>query len=343
MDLSADLSSERWESIEPSEREALARRLATQLPSGFCFEAIRRFGVGERQRDVAVYRQNQATFALIPGATALLGHDAGRPWEPTPDELESWQGTAAEYGIDMTIRDYIAAMTTRIRRVELAPFLIETAAGEFGWEPMDVDDPAVRDILREFGTEGQVETFRGGDHIRVRRDQGAIIAERALPCTYADLAACVAAAGFRFPASDEWEYACGGGAPTLFRWGDHVPCDRYPTDVSPAEADWRRQWALSGGKLEPPAEEFTSDWNCHRQPNAFGLSIASNPYQWELLSETGFTRGGDGGSAICGGAGFFVSWLPLATAWFDENCCGHEPAEPISPGFTFGRRVLELR
>jgi hypothetical protein len=153
----------------------------------------------------------------------------------------------------------------------------------------------------------------------------------------------LADATFRFPTSDEWEYACGAGASTLFRWGDHVPCDRYPTDVSPAEAAWRRLWVFSGGKLERPAEGFASDWEFHRQPNAFGLQMASDPYKYELLAEPGIFRGGDGGATICGGAGFFAGWLTLATAYFEEYACGYDPAEPLMPGFTIGRRVLELR
>ena len=55
---------------------------------------------------------------------------------------------------------------------------------------------------------------------------------------------------------DEWEYICGAGAETLFRWGDHVPCDCYPTDVSPAEAAWRREWVLSAGTLAYPEGGF---------------------------------------------------------------------------------------
>lgn len=132
-------------------------------------------------------------------------------------------------------------------------------------------------------------------------------------------------------------------APTLFRWGDHVPCDRYPTDVCPAEAAWRRRWVLSAGKLERPPEGFASDWDYHRQPNGFGLLIASDPYKNELVAEFGITRGGDGGCTICGGAGFFIGWLTLATAYFEEHSCKHDPTESVSHGYTVGRRVLELR
>jgi hypothetical protein len=128
-----DWSAERWEGVTSAERAALAKRLGTQLPSGFTFQAIRRFRLGEGQHHVALYQQGDATFALIPGAVASLGYNPDRPWEPNPDELESWQGTSEEYGIAKTIREYIAEVTLRDRSVELLPFLIETSAGELGW------------------------------------------------------------------------------------------------------------------------------------------------------------------------------------------------------------------
>lgn len=340
-----DMSLDRWECATSAEREAIARQLAKQLPSGFAFRSIRTHRLGGRQHHVALFQEGNASFALIPGGAVSLGYDAHRPWEPNPDELESWQGTAEDYGIDKTLQEYVAEATLPGRRTELAPFLIETVAGELGWETIGVDEPEVQEILRKHGSPKQVvEVSRGNNSTRVRREaDGSVIAERSLPQTHAELAGKLRASGFRFPTSDEWEYACGGGSRTLFRWGDHVPCDRYPTDISPEEAAWRRQWVLSGGALEYPLEGFASDWDHHRRPNAFGLFIASDPYKSELVAEVGTTRGGDGGCTICGGAGFFVGWLPLATSYFEEHSCKYEPTGPVMPGYTVGRRVLDLR
>ena len=180
-----DLSLERWEGFTPSEREAVARELARQLPSGFTFHSLRLHQLGEQQHQVAFYQYGSARFALVPGGTVTLGYDAERLWEPNPDELQ-------------------------------------------------------------------------------RLGKGR---PRNMGC----------------------------GSTTLFRWGDHVPCDRYPTDISPVEAAWRRKWVLSLGRLEYPPEGFIADWDYHRQPNAFGLFIASDPYKYELMAEIGTTRGGDGG------------------------------------------------
>jgi hypothetical protein len=94
----------------------------------------------------------------------------------------------------------------------------------------------------------------------------------------------LAAEKLRLLTFEEWEYACGAGSTTLFCWGD---C--YTTDDR-------------------------SDWKLYLQPNLFGLHIAQDPYEGEIISEKQYFRGGDGGCTICGGYGFFVGWLTLATA-----------------------------
>ncbi len=103
----------------------------------------------------------------------------------------------------------------------------------------------------------------------------------------ADTPAALAAHGLRMPGADEWEHACGAGASTLFRWGDHCPLDRIPY-----------------GDTTGPQ---------HR-PNAFGLRIAYDVHSAELSDDTTAVHGGDGGEAVCGGYGSLLAWLPLATA-----------------------------
>lgn len=119
------------------------------------------------------------------------------------------------------------------------------------------------------------------------------------PPTYRDTVARVAAEGFRLPTSNEWEYACAAGARTLWRWGDRCP----PIDI-------------------PAPDDTAPAWDVHLQPNTFGLLIACWPCDWEVCATPGRMRGGDGGTALSGGAGHFIEWLTLASAFaapWDED------------------------
>lgn len=325
-----DLPLERWEGATDSERRAIAVRLARELPTGFEFDGVRRYHMGEQQHYVALFLQGTSTFALIPGGPVTLGYDTARPWEPTSDELDSWQGgDDASFAPEQTIQEYIAEVTLRPRRVEFTPFLIETVPEEFGRELIGLDDPIVQAIL----TRGLMPYpgVSGMGKTRVRRTkEGSILADRFTDgkWTHADLAQQLAAEGYRFPTSDEWEYACGAGTQTLFRWGDHVPCD-WP-------------WLDSECRYGDSPGGFPYGWDITGEPNAFGIVIAYNSYKNELVAEIGMTRGGDGGCAACGGEAQLIKWLRYATAYFEEEFCTYDPAEPITVGYTIGRRVLAL-
>ncbi|MGW5349551.1 hypothetical protein ACWERV_03405 [Streptomyces sp. NPDC004031] len=115
----------------------------------------------------------------------------------------------------------------------------------------------------------------------------AAVRDEALDEPPAGTAAVLAGQGLRMPSPDEWEYACGAGRGTLFRWGDTCPLDTIPLD----------------GRDGP-----------HAGPNAFGLRIAHDTYRAELSTDPGAVHGGDGGESVCGGYGNLLGWLPLATA-----------------------------
>ena len=335
-----------WSKLSEAEQEAQARQLAQrELPEGFAFQRIHRHRQGEQERQVAEFSFGDATFALVPGCAATLGYDVDRPWEPTPEELRSWSGTAAAYDLDLNIKAWIAKVTMRPREVELRPFLVETESSEPGWIDLDPSDPAVLGRMPDgLSNRGVANVYAADGVWRFwKNEAGEPRAQRQIGTSHEAITTMLAnEGGFRLPTPDEWEYICGAGAETLFRWGDHVPCDCYPTDVSPAEAAWRREWVLSAGTLAYPEGGFESGWGLHRLPSAAGVFIASDPYKMELTQDPSITRGGDGGSVICGGAGFFMGWLTLATAYFEDHACRRDPGDPISVGYTVARRVLPL-
>ncbi|MBK7396220.1 MAG: SUMF1/EgtB/PvdO family nonheme iron enzyme [Myxococcales bacterium] len=127
----------------------------------------------------------------------------------------------------------------------------------------------------------------------------------------------LSAEGFRLPTEDEWEYACGAGRDTFFKWGDHLPCEAWPPGNDP-----------------PPGEAEFAD---AARPNAFGLVIAHDPYAWEYCDQPGVLRGGDGGEAWCGGEGSLAIWRTLGTSYR----CVQRPREIVNP-FTKQRQVLGI-
>ena len=338
---------EEWNQLSITKQESLMLLLAKELPDSFVFQGIYPYELGTQKNSIALFSfENSSIFAFIPGGQVNLGYDLNRHWKPSPEELECWKYTMDEYEIEDTPLEYIAKVTLRSRTATIKPLLVETTAKEIGWQPIGFDDPDIKELLKQLSQE-QEEAHTITSHrdrtIRLSRDrQDKLTAEVALDLTHESLLKNLEKTGFRFPSFDEWEYLCGSGAETLFRWGDRAPCDRYPTDISPAEARWRLEWVLSGGKLEYPASGFESDWTYHTRPNAFGLVIAENPYKNEIVSDPNLTRGGDGGVAICGGAGFFLAWLTLATAYFEKDTCEIDPDSGIDVGYTIGRRVLQL-
>jgi len=268
-----------WETLSDADRAEVAIAVSKSLPLQFQFVGIRRSALAGQESSLAIFKHDESEFVLEPGHTADLGYSWVQPFTLTPDEYASWQETADEYEIELTFDEYLEEILTEPRTVTIPAFLLEIHATDLGKRPLP----------------------------------GRFGANELAPTRHSDAINQLDAQGFRLPTSDEWEYACGGGSRTLFRWGDHCPSDRCPTDGN--------------------------DWQLHCQPNAFGLHIAQHPYNWEFVAEIGIMRGGDGGATICGGMGHMISWLTLATAHalLFEDAARDEPVHGVHV-----RRVLTV-
>jgi hypothetical protein len=326
------LTVDRWSAASERERMQLAEALLRQLPQGFSLLGVRDHVLGAAHGRVATYIQYGREFSLVPGGTFTVG------WIPDPDDDNEDLEDDTLADLERTVRGS--------RTIVVPPLLVETEAIELGWEPADPSDRQVKEAIAALAKQSSraLTMHAGGATIDVRRrEDGTIAARRATRgVTHARHTATLANTGFRLPTSDEWEYLCGAGATTLFRWGEAAPRTHYPTNASPDEAQWRRDWVMSSGTLEPPHGGFAQVFDLHRRPNVLGLLIATDPYRTELVAEADQLRGGDGGCRICGGHEFFAGWLPLATAFFDEELCRRDPADEIQVGYTFARRVLPV-
>jgi len=342
------LDENRWSNLDQLNQRREAERILSDLPAGAALLSVEPHSYAGRQRTVATYDIAGQHFVLVPATEAKLGHDASRSYEPTAEEAKLWQRIVGEAGLNPSLPEYLESIMTRPRTVEIPSLLVELTPQEPGWFELEADDPFTRDLIEDYLPADedirQKRVVTGSGTFRLRRtDDGTVIVKVFEPRTHADLAAELAAQQFRFPDPDEWEYLCGAGAQTIFRWGDHAPLDCLPTDISADEAAWKQRWVISGGKLPYPPDGFPSTWDLHRKPNAFRLFIATDPYQRELTTDAKTTRGGDGGTAICGGAEGLHGWLALATAYFDEQSCLRDPQATILAGYTVARRVLPLR
>ncbi len=128
---------------------------------------------------------------------------------------------------------------------------------------------------------------------------------------------------FTLASEDEWEYLCSGGTRTLFRWGDTLK------DV----LDEIYDVGCDCGDEEETEEETSSMLG----PNMLGLRIAYDSYKNEIIDNTQYTKGGDGGCSLCGGDGpIYV--LPCYTAFYRQK----DHVEPLSDNYYCYRRIIRL-
>jgi hypothetical protein len=286
----AELTARQWHGLTDERADRLAREVADRHQLRLMTVGWRQYG--GRTHRVALFEGAGRGFALVPGGQAALGYEGDR-FRPTPAQAADYAETAEEYGLP-GLAEFLDAVTSSPRTVELPAMLVAVEAMEPCPTDLDPDDPRVRAVVAKADGRrvGGIKTFgpSGGLEVRFGAD-GQVDRARAIgQVSYQDAVDRVHGLGMRLSTPDEWEYACGAGAQTLFRWGDETPEDGYPYDQR------------SGP---------------HRVTNLWGLAIGQDPYRHEWTSTPTIVCGGDGGGATCGGMGFFVGWVTIATAYRD--------------------------
>ncbi|BCJ41036.1 hypothetical protein GCM10010168_46650 [Actinoplanes ianthinogenes] len=301
-------SPEQWSRLDLGAAEAVARSIAAR--SGATLIEVRAHEYAGRPGPVAFFLVAGERFAFVPGGEVTVGFDGDR-FEPTPRQAASFAESADEYGIEQDIRQFTDAVTAARRTVVVPPLLVAVEAAEAGVVAVPPDHPEiVRRVERARRrprpaaepAPGEIE-WSGAARAILRPDWTVEAAWLLGSPSYDGEVDRLAGLGQRLLTPDEWEHACGGGVATLFRWGDDNP------DGDP--------WSAETGP--------------HREPNRFGLHIGQDPYREERTASRDVVCGGDGGSAVCGGAGSFLSWLTIATAYRDSGYDGDYGTMRIRP------------
>jgi hypothetical protein len=292
-----------WQNLSEKQKYCYSEELAAYLPQSVSFKGLRFYLDGGPELSIAIFEYGGALFSLMPGGEVQIGYEADN-FRPTDEQIESFQDNAEEYGFDLDIYSYVQSVTTPPRKVTIAAMLVEIQPTKIGLEAISSEELKIQNLLEDFPDSPSINC---GDRYGFDCGKdGSVAAWQIISKTQEDIVTELAAEGLRLLTFDEWEYGCGAGSTTLFRWGDFSPSNFYPTNN-------------------------LADWKLHLQPNLFGLHIAQNPYECEIISDKYTVRGGDGGCSICGGMGSFFGWLPLATAywepdvleWLDEGISGN--------------------
>ena len=96
--------------------------------------------------------------------------------------------------------------------------LVEIQPTKIGFEAISLEELKIQNLLQDFPDSTSVNC---GDKYGLDRGKdGAVAAQQIISKTQEDIATEWATEGLGLLTFDEWEYACGAGSTTLFRWGD---------------------------------------------------------------------------------------------------------------------------
>ncbi|MFD2330848.1 hypothetical protein ACFSR7_16470 [Cohnella sp. GCM10020058] len=320
-----ELYRETYAKLPEQERQRLLASLAERHP-GLELKRFDRFERFDRGTDTAIYSLEGSEFVFVPGDTVTLG------WHSFADGFDD----TTKQDVDETLGEFdiadgeawIGSLMSPVRTVTVPPMLVERKLREIGWTKAQPDDRAIverwKAVIDNF-ERTSTNRLTIDKRLRLDRSEGFTVLATYAPVSYEQLLQGLRSEGFSLPTEDEWEYLCGGGSRTLWRFGDSFDYGMH-----------LRHFQAPERKGEPYDLEL---------PNEFGLCIAYDPYKYEVVDGAAFLKGGDGGSLICGGTGMAIGYLPTAT-YYRQSYMG-EAAEAdykadIGGDYTLYRRIVRL-
>ncbi len=322
-----------WNTLDQQQRRSLLEQLKPQLPEGFELDRMETFSRYGATTETGVFTYKGSEFVFVPGDTVTLGWDQW-PIQMDPSTTEDLEAGLGE--IELKLEDagsMILEQMSPVRQVQISPLLVERSTHSVGWEPYSVEDldPEEDDDILEHIEKFQTATYSSLEVYQtclLEREDDQIKLYLFNPTD--DVQEWIEdklSAPFSLPTEDEWEYLYGGGCRTFFPWGDSFD---YTMKLRHIHEDM-------------DDSEYRNRPYDLELPNAFGLYFAGDPYCYELtMNPDGqeMDKGGDGGSAICGGIGLTLGYLPVATYY--RNPYQNELDWPERMGYMRYRCIIRL-
>ena len=304
-----------WDQLSFQACEHLARSIEEYLPPSFRFAHVSTYEAGTQRRHIAHFtwqpsaEQAPILFSLVPGATATLGFDQEHPFAVDEELVLDWQDYCLEMqracarASETSAEDRHFALQCEILGKAFAPRSEQiekdplTPHYEAFYEYLTymlhpLRTATLQPLLVEVGIKEAkkvlpqpVLTYFRYYHESIKREVTHINRQGHCSIPQRHVAAFLRQHGFRLLTADEWEYVCAAGSRTLFYW----------------------EKVADGPAMNKDA------WRALR--NAFGLCMVKDTYQWEYVLDPSFMTGGDGGWAVCGGAGLFAQTITRASSY----------------------------
>lgn len=316
---------EQYMQLDEQSRRALLTSLPNRYPA-FQFKHFASFARYGVHTESAVYERDDREYVFVPGDRVVLGWDGFVEGQDAATKQEIVE-ILAEYDVEDSDA-YLRETMSPLRQAVIHPMLVERRLRGIGWRQVSLEDErlqAWQNKISSFANSPNNMSLTIQKTLRLNKSCDEITAELYESLSLDQLYTELQAEELRLPNEDEWEYLCGGGNRTLWRWGDS-----FNFDMRIRHFD---------------AEETSEKVYELEKMNGFGLQMAYDPYRYEIVDAPCLFKGADGGSNICGGLGLVLGYLPVATFFRDQSLDEEMKAgfrEDIGGDYTFYRTVYSL-